>query len=119
VVEDDEILRGLIARVLRSTGYRVLEAADCERAFCICSREEHIDLVLSDLVLPRGGGRRLLDELSRLSPGPRLVCMSGYPDGAERDGLSMPDGISAFLQKPFAMGALLETVRAVLESTEP
>lgn len=116
VVEDSDLLRPLVARILESAGYTVILAADgieaLERA------EEHrdgIDLVLTDVVMPRMNGGDLATELSRRSPGLRVMFTSGYPaDTVVRHGIA--EARVAFVQKPYVTDELLAQVRAVLDA---
>ena len=78
VVEDEPLVRELACEALRSRGYRVLEAANGDEALQLC--EEHpgaIDLVLTDVVMPRMSGRALAERLSRVREGIRVMFMSG------------------------------------------
>jgi len=115
VVEDETPVRNLTRHVLATHGYTVLEASHGEEALAVA--REHagpIDLLVTDVVMPRMNGRELVDRLSPLRPAMRVVYISGYTDdavvarGVEKAGL-------AFLQKPFTLDALARTVRAALD----
>ncbi len=116
VVEDDASVRQLVADVLKSQGYRVLAAADAEDAAKTSTRYgQTIDLLLTDLVMPKLNGRQLAEHLAFLRPGMKVMFMSGYTDDAiVRRGLLRP-GV-AFIQKPFTPQTLVRKVRAVLEA---
>ncbi len=119
LVEDEEVLRALLARMLADNGYRVLSAADGEKALAL-SREHagRIDLLLTDVVMPRVSGRQLAEQLTRERPDVKTLYMSGHIDQQiVRDGLL--DGSLGFLQKPFAPRALLALMRKVLDPDEP
>ena len=114
VVEDEPILRALLVRVLKSNGYLVLEAVDGQDALRV--NEHHsvsIDLLVTDLVMPKMGGRELAERLGALRPNMKILFMSGYTDGQLG-----PDGDTAipvhFLQKPFLPGVLAHKVREML-----
>ena len=114
LVDDEKSLRKLGKRVLTEAGYRVLEASDGAMALRISA--EHvgeIDLVLTDVEMPTLGGRGMVDELHELSPGIRVLFMSGYTDNEIlRRGIRTSE--MEFLQKPFTADALRSAVRAVL-----
>ena len=115
LVEDEDDVRRLLTLVLRKRGYQVLEAACGEEALGIF--EEHsseIQLVLTDMVMPRITGRQLGEILQQMRPGIKIVYMSGYTDevlvrtGALRPGMS-------FLQKPLRPETLAAKVREALD----
>lgn len=114
LVEDEKALRKLSNRILSEAGYRVLEASDGAKALRIAADEVgEIDLVLTDVEMPTLGGRGMVAELNELSPGIKVLFMSGYTDNEIlRRGLSTT--ATHFLQKPFTAAALREAVHAVL-----
>jgi CheY-like chemotaxis protein len=115
LVEDEEGVRHLAKHALESRGYLVFEAADGEQAIRLV--QEHpgsIDLLVSDVVMPRMSGRELRDLVVALSPATRVIFTSGYTDDAVvRHGVSRAE--SDFLQKPFTINGLLRKVREVLD----
>jgi two-component system cell cycle sensor histidine kinase/response regulator CckA len=117
LVEDSESLRVLISEMLREGGYTVLEADAPDEALArIQSTPGDIDLVLTDMVMPRMSGQELVRRIAVLKPETRVVFMSGYTDQALRgDGTLDPTVL--FLQKPFTMDALLKTVRRALDTS--
>jgi two-component system, cell cycle sensor histidine kinase and response regulator CckA len=119
LVEDDDAVRQITARVLRARGYNVLEARHPNEARRVCvDRGFHIDLLLTDIVMPETSGLRLAEELSQLHPKMRVMFMSGYPAGAVVLGGSL-DSRDAYLEKPFTPTALAEKVREVLQDFDP
>jgi PAS domain S-box-containing protein len=114
LVDDEKSLRKLGKRVLTQAGYRVLEASDGAMALRIAAEEVgEIDLVLTDVEMPTLGGRGMVDELHELSPGVRVLFMSGYTDNEIlRRGIRTSE--TEFLQKPFTAEALCAAVRSVL-----
>ena len=116
VVEDEELVRGFACRFLRNEGYVTRESGDGVDALALLRAEpDAADLVLTDAVMPRMGGRELADHLARLRPGLPILFMSGYTnDEIMRRGLLTPG--APFLQKPFSPEALATKVREVLDA---
>ena len=112
VAEDEEALRGAVCEFLSRLGYRVLEADSGPQALSI-AREQSIDLLITDVVMPRMSGRNLFQIMQGLHPQLRTIYMSGYTDDAIlRHGISEQG--AAFLQKPFGMATLARKVREVI-----
>jgi len=115
VVEDQPDLLTMVTDALKEWGYRCLKAHDAEEALSL-AREEQIQLLLTDLVLPAKGGKRLAAEIRALRPDLRVIYMSGYPSSAEADETEGAAGDGeVVLQKPFQLPLLAQTVRAVLD----
>jgi two-component system cell cycle sensor histidine kinase/response regulator CckA len=114
LVEDEDAVRALNARMLISRGYTVIEAESGVAA--LRALEEHgadVDLVVSDVVMPEMDGPTLLGELRKKNPQTRFVFVSGYAEEAFKKNL--PEGESFhFLPKPFTMKQLVETVKAAM-----
>jgi PAS domain S-box-containing protein len=119
LVEDEAPLRALVAHFLRHQGYTVLEAMSGEEALRIAEENagERIDLLLTDVVMPKMSGRELADRLENSRPGLKVLFASGYTDDAiVRHGVLEP-GVS-FLQKPFSLATLGQKIREVLDGAE-
>ncbi len=113
VVEDEEAVRHLVCRVLRSKGYRVLEAPHAEAALALAETAGTIDLLVTDLVMPGLGGAALASRLVALRPALRVVFITGYAiEAVERQG-ELAVG-SALLEKPFSADQLARKVREAL-----
>jgi two-component system, cell cycle sensor histidine kinase and response regulator CckA len=111
VVEDEPSVRQLLATLLKDHDFTVYEATDGKDALAIWQNNQ-IDLLITDIVMPRMGGLELVRHLRVLDPGLRVIFISGYSAGyLDRD--AVPDG-SAVLIKPFDPNDLLLTVSAVL-----
>ena len=116
LVEDADAVRNLLRVVLQSNGYTVLEARDGPEAAAVAQKHPGpIDLLLTDLVMPRMSGRLLADLVSKTRPGIRVLMMSGYTDEAVLHH-GVLEGDVAFLQKPFSPIGLARKVREVLDA---
>jgi PAS domain S-box-containing protein len=115
LVEDEDGVRSLSRRVLQSCGYTVLEARDGAEAVELGRQHpQTIDLLLTDVVMPKIGGRELADKLVGVHPEMKVLFVSGYADDAVvRHGALEAE--MAFLQKPFAPASLAVKVRDVLD----
>ena len=115
VVEDAEELRDLVRETLEGSGYRVLSAADGEAAITVAADHSGpIELLLSDVVMPKLSGPELGRRLGAIRPGIRLLFMSGYASGAVSREQLLDPGVG-LLEKPFSSKALLRAVRTVLD----
>jgi len=115
VVEDEEALRQLVRRLLETAGYAVLSAADGEQALITCERHAgKIDLLLTDVVMPRMSGRLLANRLAKTRPALKILYMSGYTDDAiVHHGVL--DAGTHFIAKPFSEADLTRKIRTVLD----
>ena len=117
LAEDEAAVRGLVRKILERAGYTVLVAEDGERAWDAAGRQPgRLDLLVTDVVMPRMYGTELADRITRLRPGLPVLFMSGYTDN-ERLRRGTLDPGQAFLEKPFTPQQLLAHVRALLDST--
>jgi two-component system, cell cycle sensor histidine kinase and response regulator CckA len=112
VVEDEQLVRGLIAEELSRRGYCVLTALNGLDALALAEEYENgIDVVVTDVIMPEMGGLELTQRLTALRPGVRVVYMSGYSERAVSDDV----GPWPLLQKPFSTGSLAGKIREVLD----
>ena len=115
LVEDEEQVRDLALAILEKQGYRVLAAAGGPEALDILhSQKGAVDLLLTDVVMPRMNGRQLFEKVSGLCPDVKVLYMSGYTDEMIADQGILEDGVN-FLQKPFTVRGLSSKVREVLD----
>ncbi len=117
VVEDESTVRTLVRQVLEDRGYTVLEAQDGLEALGVV--EGHacpIHLVLSDVVMPRMGGRELAEKLAPMRPETKVLFMSGYTDDAIVLHGILAAG-KAYIQKPFSPRELVRKVRMVIDGS--
>ncbi len=114
VVEDAETIRKMVCAMLGQAGYRCFDAGNGEEALqLVQGASDRIDLVLTDVMMPRMGGAELARHLARLRPGLRVVFMSGYSDDPVVRTIERSP--SLFLAKPFTANALMEKVRDTLD----
>jgi CheY-like chemotaxis protein len=117
LVEDEPVVRSWIHAELEKSGYNLLEASDGADALLIAELHQgDIDLVVTDVVMPRINGPELVKELHRLRPGVKVLYMSGYPEPFLRTPTELPPG-RIYLQKPFPMTTLLDMIRELLGET--
>jgi CheY-like chemotaxis protein len=116
VVEDEEALRELTCALLEDSGYTVIEASDVEDAMQTAKDlQRRIDLLLTDVVMPRLDGKELANQMAVLRPGLKVLYMSGYTDDVIVHRGVLTRG-TLLVQKPFTKSTLLQKVREALGS---
>jgi two-component system cell cycle sensor histidine kinase/response regulator CckA len=116
VVEDEDGVRKVVVEMLQKQGYHVLAASGGQEAIDLCaSNQERIDMLITDVVMPKMSGRELADRIRVMRPSINVLFVSGYTDSAiVHHGVLDPG--TDFLQKPFAPEQLAAKVREVLEA---
>ncbi len=116
LVDDEELVRDLGARILTRAGYTVLTATNGKEALEVYRNQKNrIALVLLDLIMPEMGGKQCLEELLEINPGAKVLIASGYsPNSLTKETTEV--GARGFVSKPYDIRQLLETVREVLDS---
>jgi CheY-like chemotaxis protein len=118
LVDDEEALREALCLYLRSLGYTVLVASSGQQALLVAKQQGRIDLLITDVVMPKMSGRELSLTLGSRRLDLKTIYMSGYTDDAIlRHGIHEMG--TCFLQKPFGLGTLARKVRDTLYRTEP
>ncbi len=115
LVEDEEPVRKLLRETLEEAGYTVLEASDGGEALSLLARSgKKIHLILSDVVMPKMGGRDLADQAASLHPEIKVLLISGYPETVltQQD---LSQGVFPLLFKPFTPYDLTDRVRNILD----
>jgi DNA-binding NtrC family response regulator len=114
VAEDDDAIRKLIENVLREQGYRVITAADgAEALYLVRQNDGEIDLVITDVVMPRLSGPDMVQRLQADRLSTKVIFMSGY---AEQGSFAAIENEEAeILEKPFSPQKILTLVRKILD----
>jgi signal transduction histidine kinase/ActR/RegA family two-component response regulator len=115
LVEDDEMVRELVALILQQRGYTVLQVGKASQALSLCeSYSSPIHMILTDLLMPGGmDGRQLADQVTDIRQGIKVLLMSGYTSDALVH-YGVAEG-APFLQKPFSHQQLSSTIREVFD----
>ena len=115
LVDDEEFVRELGARILTKHGYTVLQAVNGREALDLFKKERsQISLVILDLIMPEMGGTECLKELLKIDPQVNVLVASGYSaDASVKETIQM--GAKGFVSKPFRFKGLLRDVRRVLD----
>ena len=116
VVEDEESLRSVTQEFLSNKGYQVIVAEDFQKAVEASeNNSRHIDLLMTDVVLPGASGPKLADRLATSRPDMKVLFVSGYTaDALVHGDLHRTD--FAFLSKPFSLNTLARKIRTILDS---
>ncbi len=115
VVEDEEIVRMLLARILGNAGFRVIEAGNGEEALDKFKEHDDISLVLTDVVMPKLNGREILAEIRKQKPDMKGIFISGYTADVINSNGILEKGIE-FITKPIKKGELLKKIREALDN---
>jgi CheY-like chemotaxis protein len=115
IVEDDPQVREFAVLGLQSLGYTIYETENGEDALSMLKERNYsIDLIITDMVMPKMGGKELADELKKVFPGGRILFTSGYIDQDVLEGGRLEEGID-FIQKPYAIDVIARKVREILD----
>ncbi|MBI3195735.1 MAG: PAS domain S-box protein [Ignavibacteriae bacterium] len=116
LVEDEESLLDLMVGILESNGYRIFKAYDGEEAVKIFSDHKHeIDLVLTDMGLPKLGGYEAFRMMKSIKPNVKVILASGYLDSKVRSQM-ISAGADDFVQKPYDLIEILTRIRDILDN---
>ena len=118
LAEDSDVVRRLLRELLLRSGYRLIEARHGEEAIQLSQDHDGpIDLLITDMVMPRMNGRELAAKLAPLRPRMKILYISGYTEEAIiRNGVLDPG--TSFLEKPFSPDTLARRVRELLDAKE-
>jgi PAS domain S-box-containing protein len=116
LTEDEQDVREIAREFLESGGYKVIEAKNGKEAIAIAAEHRgKIDLLVTDMVMPGMTGQELAVQLQREHPGVSVVFMSGYSEHAATE-MADADASVRLMTKPFSRGAILRTVREILQA---
>ena len=115
LVDDEKSILETVKDTLMLFGYRVETAGSGEEALDIYTRhKDEIDLVILDLIMPGGGGKKCLQDLRQVNPNVKVLMTSGYSSSRQTDELTLA-GASGFIHKPYRPEDLLLNIRQILD----
>jgi PAS domain S-box-containing protein len=116
VVEDEAPLRQAVVKMLRKTGFELLEAADGSCAIDLLrAHGDKIDVILLDMTIPGASSHEIVAEAANTRPDIRVILTSAYSQEMVADSIKAPQ-IRSFIRKPFQLGDLVKTLRSSLSS---
>jgi two-component system cell cycle sensor histidine kinase/response regulator CckA len=116
VVDDEPFVLEISRKMLEAMGYSVIKASSGKDALNIYASQRHsISLVILDIIMPDMGGQETFEHLKMIDEGVRVIVSSGYSREGQADRL-LAEGCKGFLQKPFRINALSQTVRHILDT---
>jgi CheY-like chemotaxis protein len=120
LVDDDDMLRSVLAQVLHRAGYFINTASDGRQGLEIALAEDY-DLVITDLIMPETEGIELIQQLRKVKPAIRIIAMSGGGRVSPENYLSLAKalGATAVLSKPFLNEDILKAVHDALREGGP
>src|SRR5262249_42064810 len=114
LVEDEKLLRYTLAKVLRTKGIRVIEAADGRIALSVFQTDpSQVDLVLLDMTLPGIPGQTVLSEIRQISPEMKVILTTAYPEERALSGIRKESPVR-FLRKPYEVTELYRLIESML-----
>jgi len=119
LVDDEEYVRDLGKRILEREGYTVITAANGKDALAIYAKEQSsIALVVLDLIMPQMEGKKCLEELLKINPDVKVIVSTGHSPDA-RESLLLGSLARGFVNKPYEVGQMVQTVKGVLKAGGP
>ena len=115
LIEDEEMLREIVKAVVESKGYRIIAARDGEEGIDLYSRRRsEIDVVISDLGLPKASGQEVLEKIMSIDSNANLIAASGFMEPEVRANL-LKIGVTHFVHKPYSPDDLLKTIEQTID----
>lgn len=115
IIDDEEAIRDLLRDTLTGLGYRVIEASNGKEGVEVFnSKKNEIDLVILDLIMPVMGGEETLLKLREISPQVKILIATGYGVDESLQSILKEKGISGFINKPFNITEISETIKNVM-----
>lgn len=116
VIEDDHGVRNILREMLERSGYSVMEASDGEEGVMVYrSHGDGINLIISDVIMPKKNGRQVYDEIRELNSNAKVLFMSGYAADILDNRIIMENGHN-FITKPMRPQELLGKIREMLDA---
>jgi CheY-like chemotaxis protein len=116
MVEDEEVLRLSVSKMLRKKGFSVIEAGDGYSALDLFrAHKNRIDVILLDMTIPGASSREVIVEAGKIRPDIRIVLTSAYSRSMAISSLDAPQ-IKGFVRKPFQIDELVQLLRATLST---
>ena len=113
LVEDEEMLLDLVKMVLEEEGFHVLAAKDGEEALSMYTHhKDEIDVVVSDMGLPKLGGWEILQKMKEINPGAKVILASGYSDPKIKSEM-LKEGAKDYVSKPYDTDEITKKIREV------
>lgn len=117
LVEDEDAVRMFSARALREKGYNIIDVNSGDKALELLNQGQKIDLLITDVVMPKMDGPTLSKKVHQLFPHLKTIFISGYTEDTFRESIDRSSRIH-FLQKPFTLKELAAKVKTVLQMVE-
>ncbi|MDD2856819.1 MAG: response regulator, partial [Desulfuromonadaceae bacterium] len=114
LVDDEETVRAIGSEMLRELGFTVITAEDGQDALNIFKSRDDIELIILDLTMPHLDGEECFRELRKMKPELKVIMSSGY-NRQEVTQRFLGKGLSGFIQKPYRLSVLRETVKEVTD----
>ncbi len=115
IVDDEDDIRGLLRDTLNGLGYETIEASNGEEAVEIYrGQRERIDLIILDMVMPKMSGDEAFHRIKMIDPAVKVLVSSGYGIGEQIRKMIGDAGIEGFVQKPYDINEIAETVKSAL-----
>ena len=116
LVDDENLILNVAGDMLKTLGYTVITAQDGSSALDLYrQKQEAIDLIILDMVMPDIGGGEVFDELKKINPGVKVLLSSGYSLNGQASRI-IDRGCDGFIQKPFTLHDISRQLRAILKS---
>jgi CheY-like chemotaxis protein len=113
VVDDEELVRKFVDRVMREAGYETATAADGPEALEVAARLETFDILVTDVMMPQMTGDELARRIRASTPGIKVLYLTGFSDRLFKEKVTLWAD-EAFLDKPCSVKGLLEAVSLLL-----
>jgi two-component system cell cycle sensor histidine kinase/response regulator CckA len=114
-VDDEDMIVDVGTRMLKKLGYKVFTARDGIEAINVFQKhQKKIDVIVLDMIMPRMGGGETYDRIKRIKPGVKVLLSSGYSINGQASEI-LSRGCDGFIQKPFNLQNLSQSLRAILE----